>query len=31
MIISSNFKKLAENITKRNSLKPYPDINDITK
>ena len=25
----SNFKKLVEKITKRNSLRPYPDINDI--
>ena len=25
----SSFKKLVEKITKRNSLKPYPNINDI--
>ena len=26
---STDFKKLVEKITKRNNLKPYPDINDI--
>ena len=26
---SSNFMKLVEKITKRNILRPYPDINDI--
>jgi hypothetical protein len=28
-IDSSSFRKLVEKITKRNSLKPYPEINDI--
>ena len=28
-IISTNFKKLVEKITKKNIFRPYPDINDI--
>ena len=28
-IDSTSFEKLVEKITKRNSLKPYPEINDI--
>ena len=28
-IKSTDFKKLVERITKKNTLKPYPDINDI--
>ena len=27
--ISTNFNKLVEKITKKNILRPYPDINDI--
>ena len=28
-IESSKFKEFVEKITKKNALKPYPDINDI--
>ena len=25
----TNFSELVENITKKNTLRPYPDVNDI--
>ena len=29
VVATTDFKKLVEKITKENSFRPYPDINDI--